>query len=92
MRIHVLKPQKPQPRAGDRRTTKKHGEQIRVQDMATGFGAAHSMPIGRVVRAGRPVFSWVNPMAVERWDVHLLTPAEQAAWREQQARIAARRF
>lgn len=80
MRIHILKPQKRRPQAGDRRITKKHGLEIRVQDMATGFGAGVGRPIGRVVRAGRPVFSWVKPQNLAPWDRHHLTDEERAKY------------
>lgn len=76
MRIHILKPQKRRPRAGDRRVTKKHGLQIRVQDMATGFG--NGRPIGRMVSNGRPMFSWVKPEHLAPWDRHHLTDEERA--------------
>lgn len=78
MRIHIMKPQKPRQQAGDRRVTKKHGLQIRVQDMATDFGAGKA--IGRVVRAGRPVFSWVRPQDLAPWDRHHLSAEERAKY------------
>lgn len=39
------------PRAGDRRTTKKHGEQVRVPVMHNGM---------YVYSSGRPCFEWVS--------------------------------
>ena len=75
-RIHIITaPKRPCPRAGDRRITKKHGLQIRVQDMAMGYGN-NPRPIGRVVSNGRPVFSWVKPERLEPWDRHHLTAEE----------------
>lgn len=67
---------KPKPKAGDRRTTKMHGLQIRVQCMARDFRTG--APIGRIVRAGRPVFDWRKPIELDPWDYHLLTEAERA--------------
>lgn len=75
MRITVLGPQRPKPKAGDRRTTKRHGLQIRVHDMATdGRGSA----IGRLYNNGRPMFSWVAPADLETWDRYHLTATERA--------------
>jgi hypothetical protein len=51
-RVHVMGPKKRKPRAGDRRVTKKHGEQVRVQVTHNG---AH------VVTRHGPVFEWVAP-------------------------------
>ena len=43
---------KPKPKAGDRRVTKKHGLQIRVQCMARDFTGGK--PLGRIVSGGPP--------------------------------------
>ncbi len=67
---------KPKPKAGDRRTTKTHGLQIRVQCMARDFRTG--APIGRIVRNGRPVFDWRKPLELDPWDYHHLTEAERA--------------
>ena len=67
---------KPKPKAGDRRTTKTHGLQIRVQCMARDFRTG--APIGRIVRAGRPVFDWRKPLELDPWDHYHLTDAERA--------------
>ena len=77
IRFYTSAPAKRKPQAGDRRFTKKHGLQIRVQDMAMGFGGS-GKPIGRVVNGGRPVFSWVEPQRLAAWDRHHLTPDELA--------------
>lgn len=68
---------KTKPKAGDRRTTKMHGLQIRVQCMARDFRTG--APIGRIVRAGRPVFDWRKPIELDPWDHYLLTADERAA-------------
>lgn len=67
---------KPKPKAGDRRMTKTHGLQIRVQCMARDFRTG--APIGRIVRAGRPVFDWRKPLELDPWDYHHLTAEERA--------------
>lgn len=36
-RIQIMAPQKPKPKAGDRRITKKHGEQVRVHVVHNGM-------------------------------------------------------
>lgn len=58
MRIHIVTtPQRKKPREGDRRVTKKHGEQIRVCVMV------HDMQ-GRVIgfncTGGRQNYEWVS--------------------------------
>lgn len=68
---------KPRPKAGDRRTTKKHGMQIRVQCMARDW--MNGKPIGRMVSNGRPVFDWRKPLELDPWDYHLLTEDERAS-------------
>lgn len=56
VRFYTATKVRPKPRAGDRRTTKLHGLQIRVYVRARDiFGN----PIGLVVSRGRPVFQWV---------------------------------
>lgn len=76
MKVHIVssKPT-PKPKAGDRRTTKTHGLQIRVQCMARDWSG---QPIGRIVRAGRPVFDWRKPIELDPWDHHHLTADELA--------------
>jgi len=73
-RIHIISaPTRPKPQAGDRRITKKHGLQIRVQCMAVWC----RRPVSRLVSNGRPVFSRVKPEHLEFWDRHHLTPEER---------------
>jgi hypothetical protein len=51
MRIHIsYSPARKKPMVGDRRTTKKHGEQIRVFERSQGC---------YVVSNGRPCYQWV---------------------------------
>lgn len=64
------------PKAGDRRTTKKHGVQIRVQRMARDW---QGKPIGRIVSGRRPCFDWRTPRELDPWDHYLLTAEERAA-------------
>lgn len=69
--IHILAHQRRKPRIGDRRTTKKHGLQIRVV-------TTHS---GMWVRSGsRYVYEWRKPseLLCTRWE-YLITPQEFAA-------------
>jgi len=68
---------KPKPKAGDRRTTKKHGLQIRVQCLARDWTGA---PIGLLVRGGRPVFEWREPRHLAKWDRYLLSHDEKARY------------
>jgi hypothetical protein len=49
-RIHIMAPQRRNPKAGDRRVTKKHGDQVRVPVYHDGM---------RVVTGSRPWFEWV---------------------------------
>lgn len=63
------------PQAGDRRVTKKHGLQIRVQVRAKDW---KGQPFGFLVRSGRPVFEWCAPQDLASWDRHHLTPEEKA--------------
>lgn len=75
MKIYIVS-SRPGPKAGDRRTTKKHGLQIRVQCMARGWDG---QPLGRIVRAGRSVLDWRKPIELDPWDRHHLTADELAA-------------
>lgn len=50
-------PARRQPRQGDRRTTKKHGEQVRVLDILQ--SGPHQGALR--VSSGRPCFVWVSP-------------------------------
>lgn len=65
-----------QPKAGDRRTTKTHGVQIRVQRMARDW---QGKPIGRIVSGGRPCYDWRTPRELDPWDHYHLTADERAA-------------
>lgn len=78
MRVIYGEPRK-KPKAGDRRTTKTHGVQIRVQSMARDW---QGRPIGRIVSNGRPCFDWRVPCDLEPWDHHLLTAQEWAEMAE----------
>lgn len=60
---------RPKPRAGDIRTTKKNGTQIRVQMVAKD---SQGRPIGRMISGGRPVFEWVSIDNLADWDRHLI--------------------
>lgn len=64
------------PKVGDRRTTKAHGVQIRVQRMARDW---QGKPIGRIVSGGRPCFDWRTPCELDPWDHYLLTAEERSA-------------
>lgn len=64
------------PKAGDRRTTKTYGVQIRVQRMARDW---RGNPIGRIVRNGKPCYDWRTPRQLDPWDHHWLTEEERAA-------------
>ena len=70
-------PKRPKPKAGDRRTTKAHGLQIRVHEMAVGPRGA---PIGRTFRGGRPCLIWMSPSDLSTWDRHHLSAAERATY------------
>lgn len=65
-----------QPKAGDRRTTKTHGVQIRVQRMARDW---QGKPIGLIVSGGRPCYDWRTPRELDPWDHYHLTADERAA-------------
>jgi len=69
-------PQHKKPKAGDRRTTKKYGLQIRVQCMAK---RPDGKPLGRMVQNGRPVFDWRRLDQLDAWDLHHLTNDEHDA-------------
>lgn len=71
--VRVIYDSKPKPKAGERRVTKKHGLQIRVQEMATNW---NGVPVGRIVRAGKPVFYWCRPQDLPKWDRHWLSEEE----------------
>ena len=75
MRVTYGEP-RTKPKAGDRRTTKKHGVQIRVQRMARDW---QGKPIGRIVSGGRPCYDWRTPRELDPWDHYLLTAEERAA-------------
>jgi hypothetical protein len=77
VKIHITTTTpRPKPKAGDRRTTKTHGVQIRVQCMSC---APNGQPQGRIVSNGRPVFDWRRPDQLDAWDHHHLTDEERAA-------------
>lgn len=75
VRVTYGEPRK-QPKAGDRRTTKTHGVQIRVQRMARDW---QGKPIGRIVSSGRPCYDWRTPRELDPWNHYLLTADERAA-------------
>lgn len=52
-----MTPVRRQPKVGDRRTTKKHGDQVRVLDILQCGPDAGAL----VARRGRPCFVWVSP-------------------------------
>jgi hypothetical protein len=56
MTFITAKPRK-QPRAGDRRVTKKHGEQVRVFRIVRNF---RGEPIGYDCTGGRQRYEWVS--------------------------------
>ena len=63
-------PARKQPKVGDRRTTKKHGLQIRVFEMHGGMC---------VVSGGRHRYDWKSPAdLVGTMFNHLLTPEERS--------------
>jgi hypothetical protein len=76
MRIHIsYGPARKKPQVGDRRTTKKHGEQIRVFRMARN---ARGDVIGYDCTNGRQQYDWV-PLAdaAKHRAGHHLTPEER---------------
>ena len=56
------------PKFGDRRTTKKHGEQIRVFSMAKDI---HGRIIGYDCTGGRQNYEWVSPEEAYKRHPHL---------------------
>jgi hypothetical protein len=78
MRIHIsFGPTRKKPRVGDRRTTKKHGEQIRVFRMARD---TRGNVIGYDCTGGSQKYDWV-PLhdAAKHGAAHHLTAEERAA-------------
>lgn len=69
--IHTLGPQRRKPKIGDRRTTKKHGVQIRVVETHNGMW---------VVSGSRHRYEWRKPHELlgTQW-AYLLTAAEKHA-------------
>lgn len=65
-------PNRPKPKQGDRRTTKKHGLQIRImkRDSHGSF----------IVSGGRQLYEWVSPSAIPHQCAHLLTDEERAKY------------
>lgn len=60
MKIHITtSPPRKEPFAGERRTTKKHGEQIRVQEYSDMYRA------WIVNSNGKPRYKWVKPEDLE---------------------------
>lgn len=81
MRIHIsFGPTRKKPRVGDRRTTKKHGEQIRVFRMARD---ARGNVIGYDCTGGSQKYDWV-PLrdAAKHGVAHYLTAEERKALEE----------
>lgn len=78
MRIHIIYgPARKKPRVGDRRTTKKHGEQIRVCRMARDM---RGNVIGYDCTGGRQLYDWVSlAAAVAHGAGHCLTKEEREA-------------
>lgn len=66
MRIHITTAQqRPRQQTGDRRTTKKHGEQIRLPVMVKN---SRGEPIGYDCTGGRQNYEWVSVEKVpDRW-------------------------
>lgn len=83
MKITILGPQRTKPKVGDRRTTKKHGLQIRIQAAARN---ARGEVVGRLVTNGRPDFYWCEPHNIEWHDRYLLTPEERVQFGFDQAK------
>lgn len=71
MRVTILAPQRKLPKIGDRRTTKKHGLQIRVVETHNDMW---------VKSGSRYRYNWVNPadLVGTRWE-YLLTAADRAS-------------
>lgn len=72
---YVSGPRQKAPRTGDRRTTKKHGLQIRIPEVVT-FGPHRG---AHVHRNGRPAFEWCKPAELPPRYRHYLTAEERAA-------------
>jgi hypothetical protein len=68
-------PARPKPKTGDRRTTKKHGLQIRIP-MICDFGPGRG---AHVYSGGRPCFEWAKPHELPARFRHYLTAEERAA-------------
>lgn len=71
MKIHILAPQRRKPKIGDRRTTKKHGLQIRVVQTHNGMWCCSG---------SRYLYEWRTPAQLlgTRWE-YLINPQERAA-------------
>lgn len=72
MRIQVITSQRRQPKIGDRRTTKKHGTEVRVVQTTSGGAWC--------VSGSRYVYEWRKPASLigTQWE-HLLSPDERGA-------------
>jgi hypothetical protein len=79
MKITVIYgPQRKKPRHGDRRTTKKHGEEIRVFKMATDM---RGNVIGYDCTGGRQRYEWVPIADAQKHGAaHHWTPEEKAKY------------
>jgi hypothetical protein len=83
MKIHILAPQRRKPQIGDRRTTKKHGLQIRVIETHNGMW----------VRSGsRYRYDWRKPeqLVGTRWE-HLLNADDRKLIDQRQAAASHKR-
>lgn len=70
-------PPRPKPKAGDRRTTKRHGPQVRVMKVARN---TRGEPIGYDCTGGRQRYEWVSlAEAAKGGNGYLLTKEERAA-------------
>lgn len=71
IRFYTSKPQRPRPKTGDRRATKKHGVQIRIPCRTR---EGHHIVNSR----GQATFDWRTPAQIigTRWE-YLLTDAER---------------
>lgn len=84
MRITIsTTPQRKRPKEGDRRVTKKHGLQIRIQCRTSS---------GLQVQNGRPVFDWRTLDQLEPRDFTYLTAAERTAETARRLALRVRRF
>lgn len=68
-------PARVKPKTGDRRTTKKHGLQIRIPQVCS-FGPHRG---ARIYSNGRPCFEWAKPHELPALYHYLLTSEEKAA-------------